>query len=199
LKIFKEIEYIFDIYKNNSLKFNDDEIELLTYTENNKLSIDNLKVNRSVKLKKISISKTIDSLRDKKVIKCVEKRYDFKNTKISTGLFGINRIFLPSSDTFPTLVASDTNDFIATKDIPHSDDYKKEFIKEIYEKQQYRKITKSEACLIQGFPPDFSLPESRARWMKLIGNSVSVPVIEMLVNAILCTGTIEQTNDIAVA
>jgi len=199
LKIFKEIEYIFDIYKNNSLKFNDDEIELLTYTENNKLSIDNLKVNRSVKLKKISISKTIDSLRDKKVIKCVEKRYDFKNTKISTGLFGINRIFLPSSDTFPTLVASDTNDFIATKDIPHSDDYKKEFIKEIYEKQQYRKITKSEACLIQGFPPDFSLPESRARWMKLIGNSVSVPVIEMLVNAILCTGIIEQTNDIAVA
>ena len=191
LKIFKEIGYIFNINKVENSELNNDELELLTYAENNSLSLDNLKTNRSIKLKKISITKTIETLTDKKIIKCLEKRYDFKNTKISTGLFGINRIFLPSSDIFPTLVASDTNDFIATKDIPHSGDYKKHFIKEIYEKQNYRKITKSEACLIQGFPSNFNLPKPRARWMKLIGNSVSIPVIEMLINTIIQTGVID--------
>lgn len=194
LKIFKEIEYIFNLEKVNKIELTDDELELLKYTEGNKVSLDDLKTNHSLKLKKVSIIKTIDSLKDKKLISCIEKRYDFKNTKISTGLFGINRIFLPSSDTFPTLVASDTNDFIATKDIPHSGDYKKHFMEEIYEKQNYRKITKTEACLIQGFPSKFILPESRARWMKLIGNSVSVPVIEMLTEAILSTGVINQDD-----
>lgn len=194
LKIFKEIEYIFNLEKVNNIELNDDELELLKYIEGNKISLDNLKTNHSLKLKKVSIIKTIGSLKDKKLIRCIEKRYDFKNTKISTGLFGINRIFLPSSDTFPTLVASDTNDFIATIDIPHSGDYKKHFMEEIYEKQNYRKITKTEACLIQGFPSTFILPESRARWMKLIGNSVSVPVIEMLIEAILRTGVINQNT-----
>ncbi len=32
------------------------------------------------------------------------------------------------------------------------------------------------------------LPESRVRWMKLLGNSVSVPVVEMLGRAIVETG-----------
>jgi len=194
LKIFKEIEYIFNVEKSANNELTDGEIEILKHSEENKISLDNLKQNHSVKLKKISIAKTINSLKDKKIIKCIEKRYDFKNTKISTGLLGINRIFLPSSDTFPTLVASDTNDFIATKDIPHSDDYKKHFIEEIYKKKNYRKITKREACLIQGFPSNFILPESRPRWMKLIGNSVSVPVIEMITNSILRTGVVDQDN-----
>lgn len=47
--------------------------------------------------------------------------------------------------------------------------------------------------MIQGFPKDYILPTNRARWMKLIGNSVSVPVIEMLGKAILETG-IFKTN-----
>jgi len=194
LEIFKEIEYIFNVEKFANTELTDDELEILKHSEENKISLDDLKKDHSIKLKKISIVNMISSLINKKIIKCIEKRYDFKNTKISTGLFGINRIFLPSSDTFPTLVASDTNDFIATKDIPHSDDYKKHFIEEIYEKKNYRKITKSEACLIQGFPSDFILPESRPRWMKLIGNSVSIPVIEMIMKSILHTGVIDQEN-----
>ena len=46
--------------------------------------------------------------------------------------------------------------------------------------------------MIQGFPKDYILPESRARWMKLIGNSVSVPVIEILVKAIIETGVFKD-------
>jgi DNA (cytosine-5)-methyltransferase 1 len=108
----------------------------------------------------------------------------------------VNRVFLPSSDIFPTLVASDTNDYVAVKSInpTDKDDYKRQFLEEIYRKGNYRKITKAEACRIQGFPEDFVLPESRARWMKLIGNSVSVPVIDMLCRAIVKTGVFEERN-----
>ncbi|MFA7446583.1 MAG: DNA cytosine methyltransferase, partial [Flavobacteriaceae bacterium] len=58
----------------------------------------------------------------------------------------------------------------------------------VYKQKKYRKISKEEACTIQGFPKDFKLPENRARWMKLVGNSVSVPVIEVLIKSIEETG-----------
>ena len=63
---------------------------------------------------------------------------------------------------------------------------------EIYEKTLFRKITKEEACLIQGFPKEFLLPSARARWMKLLGNSVSVPVIQMLGAAMIETGVFDD-------
>ena len=111
-------------------------------------------------------------------------------------MFGVNRIFLPTSNIFPTLVASDTNDFITTKVInaKNETEHKKRFIEQIYKKENYRRITKEEACLIQGFPKTYILPENRARWMKLIGNSVSVPVIEMLGKAIIETGIFENKS-----
>ena len=66
--------------------------------------------------------------------------------------------------------------------------YKQEFLEKVYFSENYRKITKEEACIIQGFPKDFKLPKSRARWMKLIGNSVSVSVIDTLAKSIIQTG-----------
>ena len=66
------------------------------------------------------------------------------------------------------------------------------FVNKVYKKENYRRITKEEACLIQGFPKDYILPENRARWMKLIGNSVSVPVIEILGKAIIETGVFDD-------
>ncbi len=119
-----------------------------------------------------------------------EIRYDFKYTKISTGLFGVNRVFLPSSNIFPTLVASDSNDYVTDIAIKATDidTYRRRFIEEVFMTGRYRRVTKSEACRIQGFPFDFILPESRARWMKLIGNSVSVPVLEQLIAQIASTG-----------
>ena len=67
-------------------------------------------------------------------------------------------------------------------------------MREIFSKKKYRKITKSEACKIQGFPADFKLPESRPRWMHLIGNSVAVPVVKMLTNAIVSTGVFDESD-----
>ena len=143
------------------------------------------------------INSILEKLQNKGFIACNEIRYEFKNTKISSGINGINRIFLPTSDVFPTLVASDTNDFIALKNIMPSDSesYRNQFLNEIFFTKQYRKINKEEACLIQGFPKDFQLPESRSRWMKLIGNSVSVPVIDVLVKSIIETNVFADTHE----
>lgn len=192
LDIFKEVEYIFNVTIHKKTQLDKDELDVLECANEHKITLDSLKINRSLKLKKISIPKVIISLKEKNILDVYELRYDFKNTKISTGLFGVNRIFLPHSDIFPTLVASDTNDYITLKDIPHSYNYREEFLKEVYLKNNFRKISKEEACLIQGFPRDFKLPPTRARWMKLIGNSVSVPVIEILTKAILDTEVLEK-------
>ncbi len=194
LDILKAEKYTFAIKPFDSKGLLDEEFAVLQHGINGNLVIDNLKSSTSLKVKKIPVLKTVEALLDKDIIDCVEVRYDFKNTKISTGLFGVNRIFLPTSDIFPTLVASDSNDYITLEEIKAEkvEDYKRQFIEKVYKKNNYRKITKEEACLIQGFPEDFMLPESRVRWMKLLGNSVSVPVVEMLGRAIVETGALGE-------
>lgn len=191
--ILKEVRYLFNIV-NTDVELTETENFVLSCNEGGTLNIDKLKVNKEFKKRKIAIASTLEGLLEKGVIECIELRYDFKNTKISTGLNGINRIFLPSSQIYPTLVASDTNDFVTTESIEATniEDFKKKFIEEVYNTGNYRKITKEEACRIQGFPSDFTLPESRPRWMKLIGNSVSVPVIKQLAQSIVNTGVFNE-------
>jgi len=140
--------------------------------------------------KKLNWKKVLEGLVDKNIVSIDEYRFDFKHSKISSGINGVNRIYLPNSDVFSTLVASDTNDFIATDYVTFStpNEYKEKFIEQIFEKKKYRKVTKKEACKIQGFPVDFKLQSKRSIWMKLLGNSVSVPVIDRLVKSIIYTG-----------
>jgi len=158
------------------------------------LNIDRLKTDRTIKMNRISVPEVLAELEENRAIRCIEERYDFKNTKISMGLDGINRIFLPSSKIYPTLVASDTNDFVTSVNIEASSvsEFRRKFLSEVYVKHDYRRISKSEACRIQGFPTDFALPESRPRWMHLIGNSVSVPVVRQLAEAVMDTGVFDE-------
>ena len=166
---------------------------VMEYAEDGCLVPDDFGMARNLKIAKVRFGEVFRSLAEKGVIEPDEMRYDFRYTKISTGLFGVNRIFLPSSNIFPTLVASDTNDYVADLSIAATDreTYRRRFIEEVYRTKRYRRITKSEACRIQGFPADFVLPPTRARWMRLIGNSVSVPVIEQLVGCIAATGVFD--------
>lgn len=197
LGILKKDSYSFLINRNEVFDLTEEESILINSCQDNLLVVDKLKINRELKIKKISLAKALPLLTEKGIITSNEVRYDFKNTKISTGLYGVNRIFLPTSNIFPTLVASDTNDFVTTKMISakNEEEHKKEFINKVYKKENYRRITKEEACLIQGFPKDYILPESRARWMKLVGNSVSVPVIEILAKAIIETGVFDNKTE----
>ena len=197
LGILKKNNYSFLINRNKLADLTEEENILINNCKGDLLVIDELKMNRELKVKKISISKVLPTLIEKEMITSNEIRYDFKNTKISTGLYGVNRIFLPTSNIFPTLVASDTNDYVTTKVInaKNEEEHRKLFINNVYKKGNYRRITKEEACLIQGFPKDYLLPENRARWMKLVGNSVSVPVIEILGKAIIETGIFDSKTE----
>jgi DNA (cytosine-5)-methyltransferase 1 len=192
--ILQEERYSFSVNFKACADLTDEEVQLLSMQKDGAIIPDAFASLREWKLKKIRYAPLLESLTEKGAIECSETRYDFKNTKISTGLFGINRIFLPSSSIFPTLVASDSNDFVTSVEIEARsiDDYRRQFVEQVYRQGNYRRISRAEACRIQGFPDTFALPEPRARWMKLLGNSVSVPVIELLIEAMCKTGVFES-------
>lgn len=191
-KILKHVDYLFEI--NDDRKTNKNESFILALNTNRLLNIDQLKTNKEIKKRRIDVHEVMEELVRRNVVRCIETRYDFKNTKISTGLGGVNRIFLPSSKIYPTLVASDTNDFISTEiiDSDSIEGFREEFMERVYRPRNYRRITKAEACRIQGFPDNFVLPPTRPRWMKLIGNSVAVPVIKKLAQAVVETGVFDE-------
>lgn len=189
LGILKQVSYRYKII-NSVDGLTDEQKAVLHLQSDGFINVDEVKTNRLLKLKRIKLVETLQYLEELNMVECVEVRYDFRNTKISTGLNGVNRIFLPSSNIFPTLVASDSNDFVTTISISadNPQEFKQQFLEKVYFPGNFRKITKEEACRVQGFPSDFILPASRPRWMKLIGNSVSVPVIRQLAQAVLQTG-----------
>ena len=191
--IFKKVEYLYKVTE-RLCEISSEEEYILSLAEGGLINYDHIKINREIKKRKIDVQGVLNKLKSNNKIKCVEVRYDFKNTKISTGLNGINRIFLPSAKIYPTLVASDTNDYVATVPLSSSniETFRERFLNEIFLPQNYRRITKSEACRIQGFPDNFILPENRARWMKLIGNSVAVNLIKMLADSVVQTGVFDE-------
>lgn len=195
LGILKKVAYRYAIKNGNDCLSEEQKI-VLSLQSNGYIIVDEVKTNRLLKIKRIKLVETLQSLENLNLVECVEFRYDFRNTKISTGLNGVNRIFLPSSNIFPTLVASDSNDFVTTVSITSDNpqDFKQQFLERVYFPRNFRKITKEEACRVQGFPSDFILPSTRARWMKLIGNSVSVPVIRQLAQAVLQTGVFGESH-----
>lgn len=173
-----------------------DGIDILANLNLIDINIDELKLIRDFKIRKINVTSLLERLAELGLAECIETRYDFKNTKISTGLNGVNRIFLPSSKLYPTLVASDTNDYISEIDIngDTAEEYRQNFLNKVYKTKKYRLISKEEACIIQGFPKNFILPESRSRWMKLIGNSVAVSLISQLAERIVATGIFDEND-----
>ena len=97
---------------------------------------------------------------------------------------------MPESTFFSTLTATGTKDCVALETITAKTDceYRTNFINNILKPQKYRPISASEAARLQGFPSSykFNCPENTNK--KLLGNSVSVPVIEQLGHSIIKTG-----------
>jgi DNA (cytosine-5)-methyltransferase 1 len=188
--ILKKEKYSYSVTKDFDVNLTPAEVMILSKQKNGIITPDEMVCDREIKINKINVIETLNLLINKGFIDCCEERYEFRNTKISTGLFGINRVFLPSSNIFPTLVASDSNDYLTPIYITAKNtlEYRQDFMEHVFNKKAYRKISKTEALRIQGFPENFQLPESRSRWMKLLGNSVVIPVIEKLITAIMDTG-----------
>lgn len=121
----------------------------------------------------------LDDLVEKGILRFKDDKYELANSKISSGINGIYRIFLPSSHVFSTLTKSGTRDFIATESIPESvEDKKAYFVENIYLKKKYRPISIREGARLQGFDDsyEFNVPYSTA--MGLLGNSIAVPIVK---------------------
>ena len=134
--------------------------------------------------------KDLDNLVKKNILKIKEdKKYEFFNSKNSSGINGVYRIYLPRSNVFSTLTATGTRDFIAMKNIDGADvdEFKKNFISNIYRKNLYRPITSNEAARLQGFPDDFKVHPKENIAKKQFGNAVSVPVIDALIKELIKT------------
>ena len=59
--------------------------------------------------------KDINILIEKSILRFVEnKGYEFVNSKISSGIKGISKIYLPHADAIGTLTATGTRDYVAT-------------------------------------------------------------------------------------
>lgn len=130
----------------------------------------------------------IETLVEKKILRLVEGiGYEFVNSKISSGINGISKIFLPHADVIATLTATGTRDFVATKSIRCQEPvaYKQTFIKEIYIKKKFKPLTAQDYARLQGFPEWFQIADNETTAKFQFGNAVSIPVVYHLAKALL--------------
>jgi DNA (cytosine-5)-methyltransferase 1 len=133
-------------------------------------------------------SSDLKSLVEKNILNQEEDgRYELANTKNSAGINGIYRVFLPQSDIFATITATENRDYIATKTITGNspDDYKSNFLKEIYKKGNMRLITGRESGRLQGFPEKFKIHSNDKIAKKQFGNAVPTNVVYNLAKEVL--------------
>jgi DNA (cytosine-5)-methyltransferase 1 len=133
----------------------------------------------------------LKSLVNKKILKYIDNQgYDFVNSKNSSGINGIYRIYLPHSNIFSTLTATGTKDVIALKNIHAKSpvEYKKVFLEQIIKPRKYRQISSKEAGKLQGFPNWFAVHKDEKIAKKQFGNAVSTTVIYNLAQSIINTG-----------
>lgn len=136
----------------------------------------------------------INALVQMKILKVNPKgEIELVNSKNSAGVDGIYRVYLPNSEIFSTLTATGTKDYIATEYVTGSsvDEFKSNFIENIFKKGKIRQITSREALSIQGFPENFKLHQKDIYARKQIGNSVAPPVVNALLRQILRTGVFD--------
>ena len=132
--------------------------------------------------------KNLSNLMKKNILTQEEDgRYELMNTKNSAGINGVYRVFLPQSDIFSTITATENRDFIATKSIAGKDpdDYKKRFINEIFRKKNYRLLNGRETARLQGFPDSFKIHSNDKIAKKQFGNAVPTNVVYYLTKEVI--------------
>jgi len=132
--------------------------------------------------------KNLKSLMKKSILTQEEDgRYELMNTKNSAGINGVYRVFLPQSDIFATITATENRDFIATKSISgkNPDEYKNKFINEIYLKNNYRLLSGRESGRLQGFPDKFKIHPNDKIAKKQFGNAVPTNVVYNVAKEVL--------------
>jgi len=132
------------------------------------------------------IVKDLDSLINKKILNYRNNKYDFVNSKNSSGIFGIYRIYTPNSHVFSTLTKTGVRDFVSLVDIPSNVNNKKEyFIENVYKKKLFRQLSIREAARIQGFPDSYIFPDNYGKSLGLLGNALGVNIVRELSRKLL--------------
>ena len=129
----------------------------------------------------------LQALVQKRILRQYEDgKYEFFNRRLSGGIDGTYRIFLPHARFFGTLTARGMHDEIAEISVSGAtaEEYKQNFIQQILIPKRHRSITVNEAARIQGFPATFNFHSNQSANFRLIGNSVAPPVIMALGKAL---------------
>jgi DNA (cytosine-5)-methyltransferase 1 len=151
--------------------------------DGNPLSLDDI---RNL-IKNLDIN-DLNSLIKKKILTYKNGKYDFFNSKNSSGISGIYRIYTPDSHVFSTLTKTGVRDFVTEVKIPSNIKNKKEFfIEEIYRKGLYRKISIREGARIQGFPESMILPDNYSKSLGVLGNALWVNIVREIIKNLLIT------------
>jgi len=145
----------------------------------------------------VSIS-DLDELVEISLLRKIDDKYELKNSKNSSGINNLYRMYMPYSKIFSTLTATGTRDVVVT-DYIDTDvtpaEYKKQFIEKIIKNKKYRQLTIAEVQRIQGFPNDFIAHDDEKKAKKQFGNAVSPPVIKALMKKIIETQVFQgETN-----
>lgn len=130
----------------------------------------------------------VDNLISKEILRFVEGQgYEFVNSKISSGINGISKIFLPHADAIGTLTATGTRDFVATISIEcqEPEAYKQTFITEIYQQKKFKPLIAQDYARLQGFPEWFQIANNESTAKHQFGNAVSVPVVYYIAKELL--------------
>ncbi|MDC0832678.1 DNA cytosine methyltransferase [Geitlerinema sp. CS-897] len=122
----------------------------------------------------------LDTLVQKKIFRqTANHKYEFVNSKNMSGIDGVYRIVMPNSDVVPTLTATGTKNFYATRFIQadNPEKYKAKFLNLVYKKGRYKSFAAKHFCRLQGFTDDFVFHSDSKKAGKQFGNAVPVPVV----------------------
>ena len=139
----------------------------------------------------------LEELVEMDLLRKVDGKYELKNSKNSSGINNLYRMYMPYSKIFSTLTATGTRDVVVTDYIDTDvtpEQYKKQFIDKIMKGGKYREITIAESQRIQGFPDCFIAHSDEKIAKKQFGNAVSPPVIVALAGKIIETGIFERST-----
>ncbi|KDR58532.1 DNA cytosine methyltransferase [Limnospira platensis] len=130
----------------------------------------------------------LNQLMQKRILRHIENQgYEFVNSKISSGINGVAKIYLAHAQAIATLTATGNQIFVATKSFScqNHQRYKQEFINTIYHPQNYQEITARDTARLQGFPDWFVLHKNPSIAKKQLGNAVPVPVVQAIAKLLL--------------
>ena len=144
----------------------------------------------------------LENLVDKNILRTYDdRRFEFVNRRLSGGIGGTYRIFLPTARFFGTLTARGMKDEVAETSISGRtpEEYKQSFIKEVLQPRRYRKITAREGARLQAFPDTYRLHSNDLVSMRLLGNSVAIPVVKAVAQSLLQTSVFTENAQLYLA